>query len=122
MNDMRQWMQLFESASGLVTDFKRRLDRFNQRGGPVWVDLVPTGANEVTIESITSENRKQGFGNEVMKMLCTMADQYHVTLKLQPVSYADYGEAPGGLGMDDLIMWYERFGFEMDYQTGFMYR
>jgi hypothetical protein len=119
--DLRRWMRLMESWRPFIREFRHWLDHFNQAAGPVYVDIIGSGTT-ATIESVTSENKNQGHASKVMAMLCELADKNGMTLTLQPVSYADYGEAEGGLGMDDLIMWYEKFGFELDTNTGWMTR
>lgn len=112
-----------EAWVSFIHEFRQWLDQFNQQAGPVHVDIVGRGST-ATIESVTSENKNQGHASKVMAKLCELADKHAVTLTLQPVSYADHGEesAEGGLGMDDLIRWYEKFGFELNYDTGFMTR
>lgn len=110
-----------EAWGPFIQEFRRWLDQFNQTSGPVHVDIVGRGTT-ATIESVTSENKNQGHASKVMTKLCELADKNGVSLTLQPVSYTDYGETEGGLGMDDLIMWYEKFGFELDYDTGWMKR
>ncbi len=126
MDEIRRWITLCEAKGpgAVKREFNQWLSQFNATSGPVWVDIVITGSNEITIESVTSEQKNRGFGNQAMTMLCALADKYHVSLTLQPVSYADYGNEAdvGGLPIDDLIKWYKKFGFELNHETGQMTR
>jgi hypothetical protein len=114
-------MTLMESYSAFIYAFRNWLTDFNRSAGPVHVDIVGSGS-AATLESITSERKHQGYASQVMTQLCELADQYGVTIQLQPVSYADYGNAEGGLSMDALIMWYEQYNFELDFESGWMRR
>lgn len=57
------------------------------------------------ILSVHAGNARKGHATALMHTVCAEADNYWVTLLLQPRKFDD--------GMDDekLVAWYERFGF-----------
>ena len=76
------------------------------------VDLSIENETTVTLESIQSKSRKQGFASLTLQQLCTLADQFGVTivLEIQP-----FGKR--GLSATKLKDWYIRFGFRVDKET-----
>jgi 8-oxo-dGTP pyrophosphatase MutT (NUDIX family)/N-acetylglutamate synthase-like GNAT family acetyltransferase len=64
--------------------------------------------------SVPNDDREKGIGSSFMKEWCELADQYGITLALQP---------SGGLGgdIDRLKIFYSRFGFK-DFENGYMKR
>jgi len=98
----------------MMQQFNGWLDRHNRRSGPVRLDLVQRDHVSVTIQHFESQHKHLGHGTRVLTRLCKLADRHGVLVHLFPMSFADLGAAPGGLRLDDLIAWYECFGFRRD--------
>lgn len=56
--------------------------------------------------NVPHPHRGKGIGSRLLKEICEDADRDGVTLVL-------YAYASGGLPMEQLVMWYERNGFEL---------
>lgn len=65
-------------------------------------------AHIITRINVPREARGHGYGRQLLKQACDMADTLGVDLLLEPMPYAD---CP--LSLEELTAWYERNGFVM---------
>lgn len=108
----------------LVKTFKKGKKRFASRltdKNGVTVDLGIENKTVVVLESIQScpRTRGQGFASAALNELCTLADQFGVTLQLEVMPFGKIA-----LSRAQLREWYTRFGFrpESKNKSPFMQR
>jgi N-acetylglutamate synthase-like GNAT family acetyltransferase len=69
---------------------------------------------EVNRINVPGKYRENGFGRQLLNMICMEADKNHVTLRLVPLE-------SGGLTSLQLAAWYQRHGFQQR-DSGYFYR
>jgi hypothetical protein len=77
-----------------------------------FMDVVVDGPDRVRLDHIEVETKGSGHGNEMLKALCTLCDEYSVTIVAVAASLRD-----DGLDGNKLIFWYFRNGFKQDYEA-----
>lgn len=60
----------------------------------------------VWIMYVRSYEQGKGIGSRILRELCELADQYDVSLYLEPAPDKD-----SNLNHDELVAWYSKFGF-----------
>lgn len=75
---------------------------------PAIADLTPLLSDLYEVNRINVPERCRGkrHGSDLLRRICDDADAENVTLMLSPFP-------SGALDLDQLISWYERYGFEM---------
>ena len=63
----------------------------------------------VRLNSIFSMEKKKGKANEVMQMICDIADEFQVTITLSPEPFGN--DKSIILNKEELTNWYKKFGF-----------
>jgi hypothetical protein len=126
--DIRTVINLIENAQNPASQLVAQV-----RGDKnISLDLTVRDPTTVSLDQLWSEeNRKQGYGNQKMQELCSVADQLGVklTLTAHPLHYDlrfdHYDDDDRGIDKladlndqamseQQLIKWYTKFGFEFD--------
>ena len=85
--------------------------------GRAEIDLDEIDDETVEIEHIAAFQHRQGTGSKLLGAVCDLADALGVTLTLGVANETDgMYNAEDDPSEDDLIAWYERFGFDQDYE------
>lgn len=98
-------------VKAFVRAFKqRRLDElFAQKG--VRMDLVvDQNRDGVTLDIIEASTKGKGAGTFAMQALIALADEFGIRLYLYALPYQ------GSMSREDLVSFYEKFGFYQDYE------
>jgi hypothetical protein len=110
---MRKLINLFESSA----DFISRADRLIS-SDHIELNLTQKSARAVHIDNISSTPQKAGWGTKAMTMLCTLADEMGIILMLEvETGESEWDDEEDSAPSDehDLVEWYYRFGFEIEW-------
>jgi hypothetical protein len=75
------------------------------------VQLIIDSGRSVTIHRLWTLQPGQGSGSEMLRTLCELADRHHVELGLKAIPI---GRQPHPMTRQELVAWYQRYGFEGD--------
>jgi len=74
-----------------------------------FIQIIWDSASEIVVHRIWTLNPGAGNGSTMLRTLCELADRHGITIKLKAVPF---GRKPYRLGRDQLMIWYQRHGFE----------
>ena len=94
----------------MTRDKHGRLTRTTFRYGDAQVTLVYEDDTTARLIGLYSDNRGKGEAKQVMLEATQHADQYGLTIWLEVQRYGDWRNS---LDNDQLISFYERFGFDL---------
>jgi GNAT superfamily N-acetyltransferase len=66
--------------------------------------------HRIYLSGVQAIEKEKGHGTAVMRYLCALADKHGVELELRAERFRG---AEGGMDTEDLVGWYQRFGFRI---------
>jgi hypothetical protein len=78
-----------------------------------WVQLIIRSDQRVEVHRLWTPG--QNNGSMMLKTLCNLADQHGIEIILKPLPF---GRKPYPRTREQLMAWYERYGFAGDARTG----
>lgn len=106
---MRQFIDIVENSSQPSNNFIQHALTIAERED-VYLELYDISEKTVEIAEIRAKHQGKGSGTTVMKLICDLADEMDIELTLGVANETDDEDFSDE---NDLIEWYERFGFEI---------
>ena len=78
-------------------------------GGHGFVQLIVKSHDTLVIHRLWTLQPRQGIGSFMLQALCDLADRHAVVLMLKVIPI---GRKPYPLSRDQLLVWYQRYGFD----------
>jgi hypothetical protein len=74
-----------------------------------FVQIIWDSASEIVIHRLWTLSPCGGNGSMMLRAVCELADRHGIAIKLKPLPF---GRKPYPMNRDQLVIWYQRHGFE----------